>query len=102
MPHLHLPADHTDADLVLAANVADVVGSEDLYVVWTEDRGAGVPEVQAVLCEARPQVGLAAAFAALCVAFWHALTGRSGARAESAEPAAAVRREPAPGDELRH
>jgi hypothetical protein len=27
MPHLHLPIDHTDDDLVLAANVAEVVGS---------------------------------------------------------------------------
>ena len=32
MPHLHLPIEHTDADLVLAANLAEIVGSEDLYV----------------------------------------------------------------------
>jgi hypothetical protein len=55
MPHLHLPADHSDADLVLAANVAAIVGSEDLYVGWTHDTGAGaVPEVRAVLREERP------------------------------------------------
>ena len=41
MPHLHLPTDHTDADLVLAANLAEVVGSEDLYVAWTHESGAG-------------------------------------------------------------
>ena len=32
MPHLHLPVDHTEADLVLAANLAEIVGSDDLYV----------------------------------------------------------------------
>jgi hypothetical protein len=55
MPHLHLPIDHTEDDLVLAANVAEVVGSEDLYVVWSHEGGAGaVPEVNAVLRDARP------------------------------------------------
>ena len=41
MPHLHLPLDHTDADLVLAANLAEIVGSEDLYVAWSHESGAG-------------------------------------------------------------
>ena len=41
MPHLHLPIDHTDADLVLAANLAEIVGSEDLYVAWSHETGAG-------------------------------------------------------------
>ena len=56
MPHLHLPIDHTDADLVLAVNVAEIVGSEDLYVAWSHESGAGaVPEVDAVLVEAPRQ-----------------------------------------------
>jgi hypothetical protein len=55
MPHLHLPIDHTDADLVLAANLADIVGSEDLYVTWSYETGPGaIPEVDAVLVEQRP------------------------------------------------
>jgi hypothetical protein len=55
MPHLHLPADHSDADIVLAASLAATVGSEDLYVAWTHDAGAGaVPEVEAVLRDPRP------------------------------------------------
>jgi hypothetical protein len=57
MPHLHLPAEHSDADLVLAANLADIVGSEDLYVAWTHDTGAGaVPEVEALLRAQRTSV----------------------------------------------
>ena len=43
MPHLHLPAEHTDADIVLAANVAATVGSEDLYVAWTHARTGDAP-----------------------------------------------------------
>ena len=48
MPHLHLPIDHTDADLVLAANLAEIVGSEDLYVAWSYETGPGaIPEIEA-------------------------------------------------------
>src|ERR687893_2215505 len=55
MPHLHLPTDHTEEDLVLAANVAEVVGSADLYVAWSHENGPGaVPEVEAVVREERP------------------------------------------------
>ena len=58
MPHLHLPVDHTDADLVLAANLAEIVGSEDLYVAWSHESGPGaIPEVEAVLVVVRVQVG---------------------------------------------
>jgi hypothetical protein len=79
MPHLHLPIDHTDADLVLAANLADIVGSEDLYVAWSHESGAGViPEVEAVLVapdqDDRP--GVLATIAAGCAAFWRTITGR--------------------------
>jgi hypothetical protein len=72
MPHLHLPIDHTDDDLVLAANVADVVGSADLYVAWSHEGGPGaIPEVEAVLREERP-TGLFATVAAL----WRAIFRR--------------------------
>jgi hypothetical protein len=77
MPHLHLPAEHNDADIVLAANVAATVGSEDLYVAWTHDTGAGaVPEIEAVIREPRPSA-LVTVFRALAdgmVALWHGLT----------------------------
>ena len=80
MPHLHLPVDHTDADLVLAANLAEIVGSEDLYVAWTHEAGPGaIPEVEAVLCDERPMSAVGEFFAAVgagVAAFWRALLGR--------------------------
>jgi hypothetical protein len=94
MPHLHLPADHTEADLVLAANLAEIVGSEDLYVVWSCETGAGaVPEVKAIVRgDHRPNAlgALAAAFRA----FWRALLGlpvESEARDERPRGRASVR-----------
>jgi hypothetical protein len=97
MPHLHLPSDHTDADLVLAANVADVVGSEDLYVVWSYETGPGaIPEVDAVLVEQRPLsplAELAAAFAAGFATLLRALVGRPRhAAMEAAQAAGPARR----------
>jgi hypothetical protein len=81
MPHLHLPIEHTDADLVLAANLAELVGSEDLYVAWSHDGGAGIPEVDAVLIEHRPLSPFAEFFAALGAGFagmFRVLLGRPG------------------------
>src|SRR5215210_3035893 len=49
MPHLYLPAEHNDADLMLAADVATAVSSADLYVTWTHDAGFGAPEIEAVV-----------------------------------------------------
>jgi hypothetical protein len=81
MPHLYLPSEHTDADLVLAADVAAAVSSADLYVTWTHDAGPGAPEVQAVMREESiaPATGnpLAELFVALfrgVAAVWAALT----------------------------
>jgi hypothetical protein len=79
MPHLHLPTDHTDADLVLAANLADIVGSEDLFVAWSQETGAGVPEIEAYVSEeplASPFAELLISVAAGVFAFWRAVTGR--------------------------
>jgi hypothetical protein len=100
MPHLHLPIDHTDADLVLAANLAEIVGSEDLYVAWSHESGAGaVPEVDAVLVESR-RTSVFAEFidfvAAGCVAFWRALTGRPATTEVSEAPTAGPAREGEP------
>jgi hypothetical protein len=94
MPHLHLPTDHTDADVVLAANVAELVGSADLYVTWSYEGGPGaVPEVEAVVREERPLnpfAELMVSLAAGLVALWQTLLSRSSERTEP--PAAAPRR----------
>jgi hypothetical protein len=86
MPHLHLPIDHTDADLVLAANVADLVGSADLYVAWSHEGGPGaVPEVEAVLRDERtanPFTELLAALGAVFVSLWRVLFTRRPDRSE--------------------
>jgi hypothetical protein len=81
MPHLYLPSEHTDADLVLAADVAAAVSSADLYVTWTLDAGPGAPEVQAVLREERnapaagnPLVDLFGALFRGVAAVWNHLT----------------------------
>jgi hypothetical protein len=70
MPHLFLPSEHTDADLVLAADVAAAVDSEDLYVAWTYDAGpGGMPEIEAVVRETKaPAAPVANPFAELFVA----------------------------------
>ena len=88
MPHLYLPTDHTDADLVLAADVAAAVSSADLYVTWTLDAGAGAPEIEAVVREERPAPPVNP-FAELFVA---ALPGHRHAVAVADRPAAAADR----------
>ena len=99
MPHLYLPTEHTDADLVLAADVAAAVSSADLYVTWTFDAGAGAPEVEAVVREERP-APQANPFAELFVAIfqgvaalWRSLTGPPAQRVP-ATPVAGATREP--------
>ena len=100
MPHLHLPVDHTDADLVLAANLAEVVGSEDLYVAWSHGAGPGaVPEVEAVVCEHHEMSPMAEFFAAVGAgvsAFWRALLGRPSHAAvrDDAQPGVRTLTEP--------
>jgi hypothetical protein len=92
MPHLHLPIDHSDADLVLAANVAEVVGSADLYVAWSHESGPGaVPEVEAIVREerpARPFSEVLLSLAAGVVALWHSLFGGRGGGDQRPAPTA--------------
>ena len=73
MPHLYLPTDHTDADLVLAADVAAAVSSADLYVTWTLEAGAGVPEIEAVVRDEHPVEPVASPFAGLAAALWQGI-----------------------------
>jgi hypothetical protein len=81
MPHLHLPADHSDADVVLAANVAAGVNSAELFVTWTPEAGANAaPVVEAEVHEREPEpvsplVELFAVLAASFVAIWNAFAG---------------------------
>jgi hypothetical protein len=78
MPHLYLPSDHTDADLVLAADIAAAVSSAELYVTWTIEDGQGPPEVEAILRDERQQPvrgGLVFAIARGIRAIWRAIVG---------------------------
>ena len=91
MPHLYLPSDHTDADLVLAADVAAAVSSADLYVTWTLESGSGAPEIEAVVREERPAAPVVNPFAELLVALfqgvatlWRSLTGPPAQRIAAA------------------
>jgi hypothetical protein len=51
MAQLYLPAEHTEADLVLAGQIAETVASAELYVTWTPAHGQAAPEVCAELRE---------------------------------------------------
>ncbi len=55
MPQLYLPAAHTDADLVLAGQIAEQIDSGELHVAWTREHGHAVPEVAAELRVAVPR-----------------------------------------------
>ena len=55
MAQLYLPVAHTEADLVLAGQIAELIGSAELYVAWTPQRGCAVPEVVADLRAAVPR-----------------------------------------------
>jgi hypothetical protein len=78
---LHLPAAHTDTDVALAAEIASVVGSHELYVSWTHLEGAGLPpEVEAVVSEGASEPNAVSPFAEVVVAMvqslvalWHAI-----------------------------
>jgi len=49
MSQLYLPAAHTEADLVLAGQIAETIDSCELYVTWTAEHGQAAPEVVAEL-----------------------------------------------------
>jgi hypothetical protein len=95
MPHLHLPIDHTEADLVLAANLAEIVGSEDLYVAWSHEAGAGaIPEVEAVVRTER-ELSPFGGFMAGVIGFWRSFFARPVRGTVEASPAADEPRRPA-------
>jgi hypothetical protein len=99
MPTLHLPAAHTDTDVALAAELAAVVGSHELYVTWTHGEGPGLnPELQAVIQEECPQPAPLSPFGEVVVAMvqgiaalWNAILHPPPTR-----PALPAPRDPAP------
>jgi hypothetical protein len=53
MAELHLPSEHSDADLALAHRVAEAMESGELHVAWTHEGGSGqLPVVRARVREA--------------------------------------------------
>jgi hypothetical protein len=77
MPSLYLPADHTDADLVVAGQLAERLESTELYVTWTPSSGQAAAEVVAEL--RHPVSGWAATLRVLLRAvaeLWVAFAGR--------------------------
>jgi 5,10-methenyltetrahydromethanopterin hydrogenase len=82
MPHVILPAEHTDADLILASQIAEAVESAELFVTWTPRSGAAIPEIEAELRESlHPLAEAAALFAQGLAELWRALTRRRPAPA---------------------
>jgi hypothetical protein len=54
MAQLYLPVEHTEADLVLAGQIAETIDSAELYVTWTPEHGQAAPEVAAELRDPTP------------------------------------------------
>lgn len=54
---LYLPAEHDDADLVMAGLIAELVDSAELYVTWTGRQGPATPAIPALLREPRRRRG---------------------------------------------
>jgi hypothetical protein len=48
MRNVYLPVEHTEADLVLAGQVAEILESGSLYVTWSP-RGYELPRVEAAM-----------------------------------------------------
>ena len=81
MAHLYLPLEHTDADLVLAGQIAEAIDSAELYVTWTPEHGCAVPEVVAELRVASPTFAETLGLVLEAVRdLWGALRGRSPQR----------------------
>jgi hypothetical protein len=93
MPTLHLPAAHTDTDVALAAEVANVVGSHELYVTWTHGEGPGLPPEIETFTADEAEVSPISPFAEVVVAMvqglaalWNALLHPPSTKAELPAP----------------
>jgi hypothetical protein len=99
MPTLHLPAAHTDTDVALAAELAAIVGSHDLYVTWTHGEGPGLnPEVQAIVHEEAHPQGPLSPFGEVVVAMVQGIAALWNAilHPPSTRPALPAPKDPAP------
>jgi hypothetical protein len=99
MPTLHLPAAHTDTDVALAAELAAIVGSHELYVTWTHGEGPGLnPEVQALVQEDPREHGPLSPFGEVVVAMVQGIAALWNAilHPPSTRPALPAPRDPAP------
>jgi hypothetical protein len=77
MAQLFLPVAHTEADLVLAGQIAERIDSAELYVTWTAEQGRAVPEVMAELRAAVPHwSGRLALLVDVARELWSVLRGR--------------------------
>jgi hypothetical protein len=93
MPTLHLPAAHTDTDVALATEVANVVGSHELYVTWTHGEGPGLPPEVETLTADMTGVSPISPFAEVVIAMvqsitalWHAILHPPSTRGELPAP----------------
>jgi hypothetical protein len=93
MPTLHLPAAHTDTDVALATEVAQVVGSHELYVSWTHGEGPGLPPEVETLTADELHANAISPFAEVVVAMvqglsalWNAFIHPPTTRAELPAP----------------
>ena len=90
MAQLYLPVAHTEADLVLAGQLAELIDSAELYVAWTPEHGRAIPEVVAELRAAVPHwTGTVALVFHAVRELWTLLLGR--APQQHAPPAATER-----------
>jgi hypothetical protein len=99
MAQLFLPRAHTEADLVLAGQIAELIDSAELYVAWTAGQGRAVPEVAAELRTAAPS--WAGALALIVRELWRVLARRDRRRSAIDPPAPASGDQPvspAPGE----
>jgi hypothetical protein len=61
MAHLHLPAQHSEQDFLIAGAIARALRSEDLYVTWSSQAGPARPIIPSAVtepCEARRRRGI--------------------------------------------
>ena len=54
MPHLHLPAGHSQYDLEMATTLARSLRSRDLYVTWTAGPGEARRPTVTAACQPPP------------------------------------------------
>jgi hypothetical protein len=74
MAHLILPVEHSESDLVLAGQIAELIDSAELYVAWTPEHGLCAPSISAELrSPAHRRRGLLGFLSAAVREIWAAL-----------------------------